>query len=66
MGPYTAQAAQQLLDERPLERSPDGTAHPEPAGSLCATARLEAACERGLDFDDVRYRHAETHTWSKD
>lgn len=55
VGPYTAQAAQQLLDERPLERSQMVQRILRLAERYDAD-RLEAACERGLYFDDVRYR----------
>jgi transposase len=55
VGPYTAQAAQHLLDERPLERSQMVQRILGLADRYDA-ARLEAACERGLYFDDVRYR----------
>jgi hypothetical protein len=55
VGPYTAQVAQQLLDERPLERSQMVQRILRLADRYDA-ARLEAACERGLYFGDVRYR----------
>jgi transposase len=55
VGPYTAQVAQQLLEERPLERSQMVQRILRLADRYDA-ARLEAACARGLSFDDVRYR----------
>ena len=55
VGRHTAQAVQQLLDERPLERSQMVQRILRLADRFGA-ARLEAACERGLYFDDVRYR----------
>ena len=54
VGPQTAKAVQLLLDERPLERAQMAQRILRLATRFNAE-RLEAACARGLYFDDVRY-----------
>lgn len=54
VGPQTAKAVQMLLDERPLERAQMVQRILRLAVRFGAE-RLEAACGRGLYFDDVRY-----------
>lgn len=55
IGPQTAKVAARLLDERPLERSGMVQRILRLADAY-GPARLEAACGRGLYFDDIRYR----------
>ncbi len=54
VGPQTAKAVQMLLDERPLDRTQMVQRILRLAGRF-SVERLEAACARGLYFDDVRY-----------
>jgi transposase len=54
VGPHTAKAAQVLLDERPLERA-QMVQRILRLATQFGSERLEAACARGLYFDDVRY-----------
>ncbi|RPJ45366.1 MAG: IS21 family transposase, partial [Chloroflexi bacterium] len=55
MGPFTAQVADQLLNDRPLDRLRSVQAILRLADSVGAN-RLEAACERALYYGDVTYR----------
>lgn len=55
VGPATAKAVTLLLAERPLERS-GMVQRILKLATLYSPERLEAACERGLYFDDVHYR----------
>lgn len=55
IGPATAQAVDILLAERPLERR-GMVQRILKLATVYSPARLEAACARGLSFDDVHYR----------
>lgn len=55
VGPQTTKAVQQLLDERPLERT-QMVQRILRLVEQFGSERVESACARGLYFDDVRYR----------
>jgi hypothetical protein len=55
IGPFTAQVAEQLLNDRPLDRLRSVQAILRLADSV-GPNRLEAACQRALYYGDVSYR----------